>query len=173
MSSSDPHRGRRGHASCPEASDEAPKRVTERLELSAYATEENINFENLVPGTGAVRLDSQPPNAPKSTVGASAQYTIPFGSWGTGTLRGDYAYKSETQFFLPNLPGEAQGGYSVTNARLTIAPNDGRYELSLYGTNIFNKEYKTYAQSIAASFGTVFGSYAPPAEYGATVKVKF
>jgi iron complex outermembrane recepter protein len=152
---------------------ETRMRVTEQLELSAYATEENINFHNLVPGTDAVRLDSQPPNAPKSTVGASAEYTAAIASWGTASLRGDYAYKSSTQFFLPNLPGEAQGGYSVTNARLTFAPNDDRYELSLYGTNIFDKQYKVYAQSIAASFGTVIGSYAPPAQYGATLKVKF
>ena len=149
-------------------------RATPALTLTSFLTLEHIDFRDIVPGAvDAVRPDSQPPNAPKFTAGASAQYRLPVGTWGTATLRGDYSYKSKTEFFLPNFPGEAQGGFSLLNARLTLAPMDGKYEVAVFGTNITNKAYRVYAQSLQASFGTTIASYAPPAEWGVSVRYNF
>ncbi len=147
--------------------------ATEHLTLSAFGSLESIKFVDINSTTVSVLPTSQPPNAPKATAGVSAQYATSVWDWGKATLRGDYAFKSTTQFFLPNYPGEAQGAYSVVNARLTLTPNQGPYELSIFGTNITDTHYRTYAQSLAASFGTIIASYAPPAEWGASLRVKF
>jgi iron complex outermembrane receptor protein len=149
-------------------------RATSALTLTGFLTLEHIEFRDIVAGAAdAVRPDSQPPNAPKFSAGASAQYRLPVGTWGTATLRGDYTYKGRTQFFLPNFPGEAQGGYSLVNARLAFAPADDKYEVAIFGTNISNTAYRVYAQSLQASFGTTIASYAPPAQWGASVRFNF
>jgi iron complex outermembrane receptor protein len=88
-------------------------------------------------------------------------------------LRADYSYRSKTEFFLPNFPGEAQGGYGLANVRMTFIADDDRYEVALFGTNIFNKARRTYAQSLAASIGTTVAEYGPPAQWGASLTVKF
>ena len=149
-------------------------RATRALTLGAYATVEHMDFYDIVPGAiTSVTPQSQPPNAPKFTGGANAAYQLPLGSWGAVILRSDYSYRSKTEFFLPNFPGEAQGGYGLANARMTLIPGDDRYELALFGTNIFNKARRTYGQSLAASIGTIIASYGPPAEWGASLTVKF
>ena len=153
---------------------EAEWRVTDAFNLSAYVTGQHSRFHDIVPGaTASVRPDSQPPNAPKLTAGSSAEYRFDLGGNGSIQLRGDYAYKSATEFFLPNFPGEAQPGFGVLNARATYVGASGKYEVALFGTNILDKQYRVYAQSLAPSFGVTVASYAPPAEWGASLKVKF
>jgi iron complex outermembrane receptor protein len=149
-------------------------RATQAIALGLYATLEHMNFYNVVPGAiTSVTEQSQPPNAPKFTAGANASFEYPLGDWGAAVLRGDYSYRSKTEFFLPNFAGEAQGGYGLANARMTFIPNDDRYEIALFGTNIFNKARRTYAQSLANSIGTIIASYGPPAQWGASLTVKF
>jgi len=153
---------------------EAEFRPTQALTLTMSLTREDITYHDIVPGAAtSVRPDSQPPNAPKFSAGASARYQANLGSWGSAVLRADYMYKGRTEFFLPNFPGEAQGGYSLANARLSLIPADGRYEVSVFGTNIADKAYRLYAQSLQASFGTTIASYAPPAEWGVSVRFNF
>jgi iron complex outermembrane receptor protein len=149
-------------------------RATQAIALGLYATVEHMDFYNIVPGAiTSVTAQSQPPNAPKFTGGANASYRYSLGDWGAAVLRGDYSYRSKTEFFLPNFPGEAQGGYGLANVRMTLIPDDDRYELALFGTNIFGKARRTYAQSLAASIGTIVAEYGPPAQWGASLTVKF
>jgi len=54
-----------------------------------------------------------------------------------------------------------------------VAPMDGKYEFAVFGTNITNKAYRVYAQSLQASFGTTIADYAPPAEWGVSVRYNF
>ncbi|HWM68696.1 MAG TPA: TonB-dependent receptor [Steroidobacteraceae bacterium] len=153
---------------------EAEFRASKAFTLTTFLTREDITFHDIVPGAaGSVRADSQPPNAPKFSAGASARYQATLGSWGSAVLRADYTYKGRAEFFLPNFPGESQGGYSLINARLSVTPSDGRYEVSAFGTNISDKAYRVYAQSLQASFGTTIASFAPPAQWGLSVRFNF
>jgi outer membrane receptor protein involved in Fe transport len=56
---------------------------------------------------------------------------------------------------------------------MTFMPRNDRYEVALFGTNIFDKARRTYAQSLGSSIGTVIAEYGPPAEWGASLTVKF
>jgi iron complex outermembrane receptor protein len=148
-------------------------RVNDVLSIGGFAAILRPKFHDIVPNTAAIRADSQPPNAPKFTAGANVQVRVPVGEWGHVTLRGDYSYKSKTEFFLPNLPGEAQKAYSLVNARIVLTPEDEQYEIALFGTNIFNTKYRTYGQSLASSYGVVTGVYGAPSQWGASLTVNF
>ncbi len=147
--------------------------ATQGLRIGGYVSGLDPEFHNIVANTTAIRPDSQPPNAPKFTAGANVQYQWDVADWGTALARIDYAYKSKTQFFLPNFPGEAQKGYGLINARLVLSPQNQAYELSVFGSNVFDKRYRTYGQSLASSYGVVTGVYGPPAQWGVSLDVRF
>lgn len=73
----------------------------------------------------------------------------------------DYAFKSSIEFFLPNYPDEGQDAYGLLDATLTFRPRYGNWRVELAGTNITNKDYRTFAEN-----GTALGVAATSAVYG-------
>lgn len=61
-------------------------------------------------------------------------------------------------------------GYSTVDARIGASFNDGRYTVTLFGKNIFNKYYVT---NIFTNYDTISRYAAPPATYGVTLAFKF
>ena len=75
-------------------------------------------------------------------------------------------------------------GHATTDARVSFNSPSDRWQLDLYGTNVFNKHYyvTTVAQVLGAQMGlndpvtgaTVYrGFLGDPARFGARVSVKF
>jgi iron complex outermembrane receptor protein len=73
----------------------------------------------------------------------------------------DYAFKSSVEFFLPNYPDEGQGAYGLVDARLTFRPVHGNWRVELAGTNLTDRDYRTFAEN-----GTALGVAATSAVYG-------
>jgi iron complex outermembrane receptor protein len=73
----------------------------------------------------------------------------------------DYAFKSRVEFFLPNYPDEGQSGYGLLDARLTLRPVRSNWRVELGGTNLTNRDYRTFAEN-----GTALGVSATSAVYG-------
>lgn len=87
--------------------------------------------------------------------------------------RFDYSYRDELS--LPLLgPAYAVGEYWLADAMLAFGPDDGRWELALWGRNIFNADYDETRNFFIAP-GGVADVAAPgsPATYGARVSVKY
>jgi hypothetical protein len=77
-------------------------------------------------------------------------------------------------FFPPNYPDEGQTGYGLVNARLTLQSADGRWSGELGGTNLTNKDYRTFAENGSAlgvaATSAVFG---PPRQWDLRVRAAF
>jgi iron complex outermembrane receptor protein len=66
-----------------------------------------------------------------------------------------------------------QGGYTLLNGRLTWDSASKKWQMSLWGRNLTDKEYFYGKLSLITFFGREEGNPAPPREYGLTVQRKF
>ena len=112
-------------------------------------------------------------NAPEFSGYAYAQFELPVGSSGwESRLRGDLSYRSDTLFSLTQDPNTIQDGYVIANARATLASPGSRYEVALWGRNLFDVDY---AETIFST--PVLGGYsqfqAIDRQLGVELRVRF
>lgn len=118
-----------------------------------------------------VTADNKIPYAPEWTVALSARYRAELGS-GTLTPSINYAYRSST-FVTPNNSAVSLlPGYGLLSARLTYAPQGGRWDLSVFGTNLTDKRY-LISVGDSTGIGVVYNVFGRPREIGATLGVHF
>ena len=109
-------------------------------------------------------------NAPELSGAVSVQYAWPlFG--GELAARGTVAYQDKVYPTTDLSEAIAQDGYSVFNAGL-IWRSAGPWTLSLQGTNLTDKEYRTTGYNIPV-LGIVTGFYGPPRQYSLTATYVF
>ncbi|WP_049623957.1 TonB-dependent receptor [Frateuria defendens] len=99
-------------------------------------------------------------NAPKWSGGLSLEHTHPLGNGGSLTARVNYTYQSQVYPETTLSPLIRQGSYGLWNAGV-IWQIDEPWTLSLQGTNLANKSYRTTGYNIAA-LGIVTGFYGAP-----------
>ncbi|MGB7405186.1 MAG: TonB-dependent receptor [Pacificimonas sp.] len=56
-------------------------------------------------------------------------------------LRGELSFRSDTLYSLTQDPNTIQDGYELVNARLSLNSPDDRFELALWGRNLFDVDY--------------------------------
>ncbi len=114
------------------------------------------------------------PRAPKWSLTGTASYTIPLANGGL-TLRGDARYQSKTFFTQFNRPQISQDGYTIVNGRLTWTSGSGKYSVSGFVNNVFDKTYfSEVLESGAFNPQLVAQAYvAPPRTYGVSASVAF
>ena len=114
------------------------------------------------------------PRAPKWSLTGTASYTIPVGDGGI-TLRGDARYQSKTFFTQFNRPLISQKGYTVVNGRVTYTTGGGRFSLSGFVNNIFDKTYFSEVLESGAFNPQLVGQayVAAPRTYGISAAVSF
>jgi len=104
---------------------------------------------------------------PDFTYGISADYRIPLTS-GEVALAANYYY-NDGFFWLPDN-GIRQDNYDIVNANASFTTNDGKWVLSIWGSNLLDEEYSYYASSV--NYGNTFTA-APPRLYGVSVGLNF
>lgn len=72
---------------------------------------------------------------------------------------------------MTNGLGSQQKAYNVTNASLTYRHEGTGMSLTAWGRNVFDKAYRAYALNLGIL--GVTSIYAPPATYGATLRIPF
>ena len=124
------------------------------------------------------------PRTPKYTAALGAQYGMAFAG-GRLTPRLDMTYQSTIYFAANNgclLVGttvtecgqtDNQGGYTLLNGRLTWESASKKWQTSLWGRNLTDKEYFYGKLSLITFFGRESGNPAPPREYGITFQRRF
>ncbi|HEY3729735.1 MAG TPA: TonB-dependent receptor [Steroidobacteraceae bacterium] len=120
---------------------------------------------------------------PKYTAALGVQYSLPLAS-GRLTPRLDMTYQS-TIYFNDNNgcfgagstagcgQTDSQGGYTLLNGRITWDSASKKWQASLWGRNLTDKEYFNGKLSLITFFGREEGNPAPPREYGLTIQRKF
>ncbi len=114
----------------------------------------------------------QPPYAPRWSISAGLQETVPMPSSSSLVGNARVHYQSTTLTALDFLPVEEQAGYSKWDFDLTYYTRDDRYYVGAYVDNAFNKT------ALAFSFVTPFSSFLtstlqPPRTYGLRVGAHF
>jgi iron complex outermembrane receptor protein len=144
-----------------------------QLSLAAGYTHQEIK-EVAAGGQITIRPDTRLINAPEWTAAAAVDYDLSLGTAGVIELHGDYGWKSDIEFFLPNYPDEGQDGYGIVNARIGYVPNDSHWSVELFGTNLADEEYRVFAENgTALGLPATTAAFGRPREWGARFRISF
>jgi iron complex outermembrane receptor protein len=159
------------------------------IELS-YAVTDNFLFQTNIGVLDTAYTDSQSPavtlntefsRAPDETYNLGFQYDDDLVNGGSLLYRFDANYtgaywRSSTPSLRQNAYGVARdyeaGDYWLFNARMVYTPPAGRYQLSLYGTNLTN-EYHINSGFLHNIWQFDFGTVDRPREAGVSMRMFF
>jgi iron complex outermembrane receptor protein len=110
------------------------------------------------------------PNAPRFSLNYLLRYNFDIGD-GNVAAQVDGSWYDDQFLEVTNGLGSKQDAYNVTNASLTYRHEQSGISLTAWGRNVFNKAYRAYALNLGIL--GVTSIYAPPATYGATLRVPF
>ncbi|WP_149194592.1 TonB-dependent receptor [Luteimonas suaedae] len=88
-------------------------------------------------------------------------------------LRPSWNWRSQAYFEDDNTPGIEQGGYALYNLRAGVQFGDGRWDVSVYGSNLADKDYLIDAGNTGRLFGTPTFIQGAPRTYGMTLSGRF
>lgn len=115
-------------------------------------------------------------NAPELTLDFALDYEQPLRS---GNFRAhiDAAYTGE-QWYTPfngdyGYENIGQPGHTLANARLEYSWEGQRYQVSLWGSNLTDKEYQVYAINLSETFGYHYSIKGEPRTYGLGFRMNF
>lgn len=107
----------------------------------------------------------------KGTLSAEYQWTLPGGLLLTGFAQLSYVDRFPLQADLdPNL---WQGSYTKVDARLTLANEDDRWELSVIGRNLGDKLTANYGDDVPGQAGSVWRSLDAPLSVAIQAVVRY
>ena len=109
------------------------------------------------------------PGTPTFTASFGPTFETPLGSGKLG-MSGNYFHSSGFYGTTDNDPRIRQAPYNLVNASLYWEPKTGGPRITLYGRNLFDKQY---ALNYFISSGEVTYQAAPPRIYGISVEQKF
>ncbi len=143
------------------------------LELSLAGTYLDAEYTSFVTPIGQDFSGNTMVAAPEWSLVARGRYdTGPI--WGDLGLVAsvDAAYTGDQFFDTQNTDRLAQEGYWLANARLALAPQDGRWELAAFLKNLADEEYIVDAFDVA-DFGFDELVYGDPRTYGISLTYRF
>jgi iron complex outermembrane receptor protein len=140
------------------------------------------------PSAGYAAGQTEFAQAPEKTFNVGVQHNASLKNGGSLTTRLDYSYVS--QYWRNNDPtlrvawyastgsgipagfSDESGDFGQFNARLTYAPADGKWEWSVFGTNLTD-EYQLNSGFFHGIWGYDFATVARPREVGSTLTFRF
>lgn len=111
-------------------------------------------------------------NAPEFSGAVNVEYRTDLASGGNLSARVGYSYQSEVWPTTDLSPVIRQDGYGLVNAGV-IWKSGGPWSLSLQGSNLTDKEYRTTGYNINAALGVLTGFYGAPRQYTVSARYDF
>ena len=140
------------------------------LQLGVSALHSNV--ENIMLPDSITEVEHDLPQAPSFSGNALARYEFPLGG-NTASVQADVQYTSKFCFTVLCAPVEKEASYSVLNARVGYAAEDGRWSVAAFVDNATDEEYRVYAFDSSLFAGLVAGVYGKPRTYGVTATWRF
>jgi iron complex outermembrane recepter protein len=154
--------------------------VNEALRLRFDGAFIDAQFKDKLAPSGA-DLSGEPTGEPYLSLSTGGNYRWDLAANGVLELSLLHAYRGKGRCNADSrLQGDCQvsPNFSVgraqqrTDLRLQWRSADGRWELGLYGNNVFDKRYVTDVNNLTTDvFGTPFANISPPRSYGVELKV--
>jgi iron complex outermembrane receptor protein len=117
-------------------------------------------------------VDHDLPQAPSFSGNALARYEFGLGG-GIASVQADVQHSDKFCFTVLCAPVEKEGSYTVGNARIGYAAENGRWEVAAFVNNLTEEEYRVYAFDSSLFAGVVAGVYGKPRTYGLTATWRF
>ena len=115
-------------------------------------------------------------NAPEFSGAVNVEYRMDLAGGGNVAARVGYSYQSEvvatTEIVRTGAQPIRQDGYGLVNAGVTWR-SAGPWTLSLQGTNLTDKEYRTTGYNLNAALGVLTGFYGAPRQVALTARYDF
>jgi iron complex outermembrane receptor protein len=151
------------------------------LTLNATAAYLDATYDNFIFKTtnyaapGAIRtldMSGKPmQNAPKWTTAVSAEYIFPVGP-GDARVNLQYTYQGEKLLgSIEDVQRSRVQPMSYVNANIDYKPAGTNLTFGLWARNLFDKRYIANVLDLPGTLGLT--QYAPPREYGASIKYEF
>ncbi len=120
---------------------------------------------------GPIALEGKHPvNSPKWTYNGAVRYEQPIMDGWNGSIGFDYRWVDDRALEATGQPFDVVESYWLANMRAAISSDDDRWELAVYGTNLFDEEYVTYINNIAFFRIDIYGE---TRTFGATLRYNF
>ena len=87
--------------------------------------------------------------APKNAYSISASYLMPLTDLGELAFRVDYLSQNKVYFNPSNAPLQVDEGYELVNARVAFEPEEGNWELALWGKNLTDEQYAVFKNDLS------------------------
>ena len=107
------------------------------------------------------------------------QYSIELPEIGTDWLNGyvtpraDWAWQSQTQYWVPELPELLEPNRNIVNVRVSYDFNDNKTQFAFWGTNMTDHEYFQETVAIPRTIGVVTRYWAQPRTMGVEITHRF
>ena len=115
-------------------------------------------------------------NAPEFSGAVNLEYRTDLATGGNLSARVGYSYQDDvvatTEIIRTGAVPITQEGYGLVNAGV-IWKSGGPWSVSLQGSNLADKEYRTTGYNINAALGVLTGFYGAPRQYSMMVRYDF
>lgn len=145
--------------------------VTEGLTVAGGVSYLTAKYTRVEPNA-EITTDTKLPKAPKWKFFISPSYEAKLANGGTLRIGADYTHTTSLFNDVANTAIVARGATDLVNARLSYITPDGKIELTIGGRNITDERYKI-SGFINLAAGAIGANYSAPAEWFASVGVKF
>ena len=115
----------------------------------------------------------RPPRAPEFTYTVSIDYERAIGNDAIGFVSASYSLRSDTQLQLDNAPESEVDGYGLLDGSIGARFSDDRFQVALFGKNIFNKFYPGFITPLVGQAGNYSQIPGAPRTYGVSLSARF
>lgn len=152
---------------------ELTARPTEELNLFANVGVTDEKWTDIFP-IALVTKNTRMPLMSHVTAMVGGDYSFALGDFGTLNIGANYNYRSSFFVDTGNSARVKQDGYGLLDARIILEPASGNWQLKIWGKNLTDKKYITWAQDlIAIGEAHAVSFFGRPREYGVTFRVNF
>ncbi len=139
----------------------------------SYVDTEYVDFIetaiNPITGQRLVSSGNRLQRTPETQLSAGIDVTTSLGQWQDAlNLRLNYSYQSDLFWATDNIAKEPS--YGLLDARVSLAPKDANWEVSLFGKNVTDELYRV---NVIPFFGEEVSQYGAPRTYGIDMSWKF
>ena len=115
----------------------------------------------------------RPPRAPEYTYTVGFDYETPLTEAIGGFLNLSWSWRDDSQYSIDNSPNSLEPAYGLLDGSIGVRSADERYQLSLFGKNILDKQYAGFIAALVGQAGNSSQIPGAPATYGVQVSARF
>ena len=151
--------------------------LTTGLKLQAgigYLDAKYVKLDQVLPGlTVPITLNTELMNTPEWSINLGLNYSKQLQRIGRLVIRGDYSWRDKSYKDAINTEELFQDAFGLLHAGATLVSNDGRWQFTLFGDNLTNKQYIVSGVAGKPLFGLVAATFARPRTWGLSVQYRF